>query len=258
MGTDSKDVASNLPGSVIGLVRAVLKHAPGKAVNHRLAMAFHTRMGFIPREVLIRSGDSAVMVGSPNARRVSQFATLAGRAGDVLFIEPEPTNYETIQEAAEPHSNVRVDNRGAWSGTGTRELLLADDSNPADHKVPVEDIEHDNDYREENYIDSIEIDVLPLDDILAEYDITPNYVEIMVNGGELEVLQGATETLEQTNLKLLVKGHARDENTGKPINRDIAEYLREYGFKTRIGASTSAAADTDDWEKRAGDVYAWK
>lgn len=142
---------------------------------------------------------------------------------------------------------------------GKKELLLGNDSNPGDHKVPVEGVEHDNDYVPGNYNQSILIEVAPLDTIIQEYDIVPNYIEIMVNGAEFEILKGATNTLSNSNLKLLIKGHQRSTATGDPLNRQISDFLQERGFQTTIGASTSkTVGNTGKWKRRSGDVYAWK
>lgn len=239
-------------------VKWALQRVPTRTLKNNLLLGIFKIRGHAPQALTKGPGDSAVMVGTPNTERVHQFADLVGENGSALFIEPEPNNHERLQRAATEYTNVTVDDRGAWSESAVQELLLAAESNPADHKVSVEGIEHDNDYRDENYVESTEIQVEPLDTILSEHGITPDYVEVMVNGAELKVLEGATETLANAKPRLLVKGHAREEETGKPINRQVAAMLEEYGYNTVIGAGKDpTVGDTDDWERRDGDVYAW-
>lgn len=228
------------------VVRRILRRTPGR-LRHRVLLTIFDSIGKIPRELVIETGDSTVMVGSPNAARLREFAGLTGSSGRVLFVEPEPENVRVLERAAADYHHAAVDDRGAWTESDTRELLLADESNPADHKVPVEGVEHDNDYRSENYNAAVEIEV------------EPDYVEIMVNGAEMEVLEGATRVLETASPTLYVKGHARSVDSGDPINERIAAFLEEYGYRAVVGApSGSTVGDTADWQQRAGDVYAWR
>lgn len=81
----------------------------------------------------------------------------------------------------------------------------------------------------------------------------------MVSGAELEVTRGRTQTLRPASPRLLVKGHARDTSTKEPINEIIAGVLRDYGYRTVIGAGgRSTVGDVEDWTERASDVFAWK
>jgi len=221
-------------------------------------LGFTTR-GLTPRGLLVDTDDTAIMIGSPNPVRVHQFARLTGHTGGVLFIEPAPTNASALRSVADQYSHANVDERGVWTENGAQELIVARPENPGDNKIPVENIEHDNDRREENYQKRIEIDVATLDSICRDHDLAPNYVEVMVNGAEMKVLEGATETLSNVGPRLLVKGHARYQESKEPLNRTIAAFLEDYGYETMIGASEgSAVGDSEDWDRRAGDVFAWK
>lgn len=240
------------------VLKSGLRSIPSES-KHELFKILHKSRGTALRELVISEGDSGVMIGSPNPQRVHQFAKLVGSDGRVLFVEPEPNNFNSLRKAGADYDYVDIVRLGAWSESGKQELLLGGESNPGDHKIPVENIEHDNDYRPENYNESIEIQVAPLDTILSENDVIPDYTEIMVNGAEFEILEGATDTLSSAEPTLLIKGHQLNTSTGEPMNKQIADHLRKYGYKTAVGASTRrTVGETDEWEKRAGDVYAWK
>lgn len=241
------------------VIRKMLHNIPSAYLKQELFKLIFKYRGHHVRELLLNEGDTAVIVGTPNQYRVHQFARLTGDSGQVVFIEPEPNNVKSLREAAREYSHVDIDTRGAWSTSGKQVLLLGSPSNPGDHKIAVDNIEHDNDYREENYTESVDIEVAPLDSILAEYEVEPDYIEIMVNGAELEVLKGATEVLTAGRPKLLMKGHQRNATTGEPMNRRLAEYVEQYGYQTVIGANQNeTVGETTEWTKRAGDVYAWK
>ncbi len=63
---------------------------------------------------------------------------------------------------------------------------------PGDHRLVIPEIEHDNDYKQENYyLKESNIEADTVDNMMRELNINHlNYIEIMVNGAELHVLQG--------------------------------------------------------------------
>jgi hypothetical protein len=81
-----------------------------------------------------------------------------------------------------------------------------------------------------------------------------DYIEIAVNGAGYQVLQGMGNLIECTD-RLLVKGHAREKDSGHAINRQIALYLSNHGFQTLL---TKRTPSFSAWGDREGDVYAWK
>lgn len=237
---------------------SVFYHLPAGSYKNKIRSTLIRRLNIAPREVLIDRGETAVMVGSPNPRRLHQFARSVGDHGRVLFVEPEPSNYNSLNEAAKKYSHASVDKRGAWSERGTQTLQLGGAEYPADHKIPVEGVKHDNDYREENYKQAVDIDVAPLDEIINDIEIRPDYVEIMVNGAELEVLKGANQMLREETPKLWIKGHALVDS-GEPINKEIVNYLADYGYHTAVSpGGDETVGETGEWEKREGDVFGWK
>lgn len=239
--------------------RKGLEYIPGRRLNHLVFLAIFKLLGSGPEELLIDEGDSAIMVGSPNPEQVHRFASLTGAEGTVLFIEPHPDNAASLRTASSEYDYVTVIEKGVWSSKGTQELMLAHPNHPGDNKIPVNGIQHDNDYRKENYNESIEIDVDTLDNIVEENHIQPDFIEIAVNGAELEVLRGLTNTLEAYLPRLFVKGHPREEGTGKPINTRIVDLLHEHGYQAVIGAATEpTVGDSEEWTRRDGDVYGWR
>ena len=77
--------------------------------------------------------------------------------------------------------------------------------------------------------EEIEIDIIRLDDeISIEKEIA--LLKIDVQGYELEVLKGATETLKRTSfITLELSNHQSYE--GAPLYYELDEYLRNNGFK---------------------------
>jgi FkbM family methyltransferase len=185
----------------------------------------------------------------------------AGSSGTVVIIEPAPENIERLHSILDnlPYDNVELVQCAAWDEHTNMELRLA--SRPDDHKVDVDNIEHDATHRPQNtYDEAVEVTARPLDTILRDLGVTEvDYMTVAVNGAELKVLEGAVQTLERSsNLRLFVKGHARTE-TGAPINRPIREFLEQKGFRTRLTkAGEPAAGNSPDWTRRAGNVFAYR
>lgn len=234
----------------------------GESKNTVRAAAFSRFSGWfpVPRAGLIDRGDSVVSVGAASPGQVHTLAHLAGRRGTVLLVEPSPTNHDFLEPATAEYDHVVLDKRGAWREAGTHTMKLAPEDYPADHKLEVENVEHDNDYRHGGYDDEVDVTVAPLDDILCDHGVHPDYVEIMVNGAELEVLRGASEMLDADGPRLWVKGHARDEETGEPLNERIVPFLEEdHDYETAVTRGGERTVGTvEGWERRDGDVFAYR
>jgi len=146
------------------------------------------------------------------------------------------TSIRRLEEARDRLNwpNVDLVRCAAWSESDEMKFSLA--AHPGDHKIAIDGIEHDNDYRPENtYEETTTVGAKPLDQIVEKHGLDQvNYVEIMVNGAEMEVLRGATHMLRGFRpIRLLVKGHARTEQ-GQPLNQEISEFLDRHGLATVV------------------------
>lgn len=205
-----------------------------------------------PNEFIIQKGDTVCLVGSPPGGEYLRMAKLVGKRGQVIVIEPEKGNLEKLRGEIKKEgiTNVKIIPKGAYSKKGRQTLFVSD--RPADHKIEISDIMHDNDLRQGAYISAEEIETDTLDNILNEIAVGHvDFVKITVNGAELEVLKGMEETLKG-DVKLYVKGCALKD--GEPINRIIASFLKNRGFITNV-LSEGTSPVSDDFV-RAGDIYA--
>ena len=214
----------------------------------------------IPREFLIQSGDIVVAVGVPFIETIRRFSMAAGAAGRVIVIEADKDNRERLESAIQVDGlkNVHIIGKAAWSKPGTCRFLLA--KRDEDHRLENPDIVIDNDLREEQesgaYRDCITVEASTIDLMMREAGVNRiDYIEITVNGAELEVIKGMESILPKTSL-VYAKGHVRDKTTGEPINRSISDYLRRHGFETVITVPSTSVVK--EWGLRDGDVYAWK
>jgi FkbM family methyltransferase len=208
---------------------------------------------------LINRGDVVAMVGSPHPQTIELMSRCVGAKGRVVLVEPEKENLKNHYSHIERYNlhNIAVVPKAAYNYSGKAKFLIA--PHVADHRIWIPEIEHDNDYRKEAYyVDAIDMEVDTLDNIFRELGLEHiDYIAIMINGAELHALEGMEKTLPRTK-RLFVKGHARKRTTKQPLHEQIRPYLETRGFHTALSRPSSSVSKTVEWEKRAGDVYAWR
>lgn len=169
-----------------------------------------------------KPGDVVVEVGAFIGYYAMRVAELVGESGHVIAIEAINENTDILKRNVEENQlhNVSIVPQAAWNSTGTltlyrearqqasilRKLVKPD----AELTVPC------------NTVDQM-LDNLGIEDI--------DFVRIQVNGAEVEVLEGMTETLK-TRPRLLVAGpYQRD---GQPSWRIVEEFLRSHSYTTEL------------------------
>lgn len=161
-----------------------------------------------PPYALLSPSTTAVQVGSPRdtllagRSRGMYFSLLSGRA---VVIEPDPASAEEFKGIAAKRgmNGVSVVNSGAWSNESTLRLYV-DPAHPATSFTAGTVGKYDPDSPEYDpealaRYQAIDVPVRPIDTILSELGITDlDVLSITTNGGEVEMLTGAAETLERT------------------------------------------------------------
>ena len=222
--------------------------------KHALRRFILRHRPYIPRELLINPGDCVVQVGTPNKQTVERISKAVGSSGRVVVIEPMNSGPFLTHIRTHALGNVDIIQKAAWSEAGSRELLVSDI--PGDHRLANESVLHDNDFRGDGYTSTTRVAVDTIDNIMRATDIHAiDFIEIAVNGAEHHVLKGMSTIILETN-RLFLKGHARDRESGDPINVAIAKDLRSKGFETHVTLPTPSVAK--DWGDREGDVYAFR
>jgi len=85
--------------------------------------------------------------------------------------------------------------------------------------------------RDMSIFEAIDVEIRTLDDILEECEITNiDLMKIDVEGYELEVFAGGTMALRRTSL-IVVEAAFFEAQKGRPLFKDIYEYLAEKGFE---------------------------
>ncbi|MCA9189260.1 MAG: FkbM family methyltransferase [Pirellulaceae bacterium] len=218
----------------------------------------------LPRELMVRAGDTVVQVGMWRERNLRRLAQCVGSSGQVVLIEAD--QHVAQRMAKYCHSiglrQVTIVNKGAWHERGTLELNVGQSA--ANNRLEADDVVMLGEVNTNAFAGVRTIEVDTVDNILAELGIDHvDYVEVSVNGVERQVLQGMRRTLSQVR-RIFVAGYARTEQGTRPTNVVVAEALADRGLQTCISCKTpprQARFDPEaarQWGHQDGHVFAWR
>lgn len=249
---------------ILGPLRAInstVKESPWK--NRVRAQLLDIRNG-LPRELMISRGDVVVQVGMWRERNLLRLSQCVGSTGRVVLIEADTRVTDKLRNYLSENNvhNVSIVNKGAFHKKGTVEFNLG--ASPGHNRIDGTGVEMVVNVNQDVFEKKATIDVDTVDNIVAELGIERvDYVEITVNGVELEVLQGMKNTLKHAK-RLFLAGYARDRASGDPTNQRTSQYLAQRGFRTTISRRTKATqgpynrAAVESWGMQEGHVFAWK
>ncbi|HBE71615.1 MAG TPA: hypothetical protein DDW52_26020 [Planctomycetaceae bacterium] len=80
-------------------------------------------------------------------------------------------------------------------------------------------------------VDRSEVSVSPLDHVCTQYELQlPHYLKVDVEGGELDVLRGATATLQQSVIAVRLEVCFFPMRENHPLAWDLMSYLQGFAF----------------------------
>jgi FkbM family methyltransferase len=143
-------------------------------------------------EPYVEPGDVVVDVGANYGYTTTYFASEVGPEGFVLSLEPEPETRALLEHNVRScgYRNVEIVPAAAGAHSG-RTHLWRSATNFANHSL--------NDSLVPNVRDSVEVDLVSVDDLCASRlgDRLPTVLKVDVEGWEWAVLQGARQVLEE-------------------------------------------------------------
>jgi len=160
----------------------------------------------------------------------------------IFAIEPVPVNVELLEQNINLNSseNIVVDSLAIGSEKGTKSLELSNHSNLhtfSDAEIPKSG-------------ETIQVDVLPLDEFLRQNDVSPgsvNCIRLDVEGFEYEVLQSAIEILSRESPFVL-----QMEFHNKLLAKDEADWiintLKNNNFNIKCIEHTGEEVTEPDWD----------
>ena len=176
-------------------------------------------------ERALRAGDLAADVGAYKGGYTYAMRRAVGEAGSVLAFEPQPELAAYLRRCVRDFgwSNVSVAEAALSSTAGSRTLRLPGDApSPAASLVGVSLPKGSRGY---------EVEVDTLDGFLAAHPPGRplRFLKCDVEGHELEVLAGASRTLERHRPLLLVECEVRHA-AGRPVEV-VFNHLRGLGYR---------------------------
>ena len=165
----------------------------------------------------LRPGMTFIDVGANKGDFTLLAARLAGKSGTVISIEPEPENYSILHRsiALNDYGNIRALQIALSDRDGTATMQIGPTSGA--HTLSPEF----------NGLRTVEVPTKTLDGIVAEQRLeSVDMIKIDVQGLELAVLHGASETL-RANPRIIV---LLDLPKQSEKRRAIGEYLAQFSF----------------------------
>lgn len=142
---------------------------------------------------------------------------------NLLFYEPLLKNFEGLKKSVGPEVDLR--NKALGNTTGKIAMFLEDRGLSSSILEPAYHLEQ---YPQIEFNEKEEVDIARLDD--EEFDRSLfNFINIDVQGYELEVFKGAEKTLESTDL-IISEINKEEMYKDCPKVEDVDSYLAGFGF----------------------------
>ncbi len=173
----------------------------------------------------IRSGDACVDVGGNLGYYSLLMARLTGPKGRVVTFEPVAENLAVLRENIEINKfkNIKVVDSALGERAGVLKLIRSGSetftATPSTRGYAVEG-EHME----------VEVRVDTLDSYLDREFLRPNVIKIDVEGAELDVLRGATETLRTARPTLLLEIHG----WGDPVSQAVMDLMVSSNYNVSL------------------------
>jgi FkbM family methyltransferase len=182
----------------------------------------HFEAGPIERlQEFIPTGSVVIDVGANVGFFSLRFARWVGSGGEVISIEPEDRNYETLVAALKrqsPSGRVRALKAVAAAAAGPM-FLEINQLHPADHKLSRDGT-------------GVAVEAVRLDDLVQDKGVRkPSLVKIDVQGAEMLVLQGAPDILRLAGPALFIELHEEGlQRFGASVSA-ILDHLSQFGYE---------------------------
>jgi len=175
---------------------------------------------------LVSPGDTVVDIGANIGYYTLQFARQVGNAGHVYAFEPDPRNFELLQENVwqNGYRNVTLVRAAVADRSGTTRLFLNPD-NRGDHRI----------YDGADDRQAIDVDMVSLDDYFADHEGRFDLVKIDVQGAEAAVFGGMRGILAAGRVgRVLSEFWPRGLKIAGGDARAFLEQRQRQGFAIRV------------------------
>lgn len=142
-----------------------------------------------------------------------------------MYFEPDPNSYNVIMNKLGGRSNVQIHNYALGNTNNMMKFNVS--SNESTSSSLLKPKLHLKQHPHVKFVDTIDVEVRKLNDFEVSSDF--NFINIDVQGYELEVFKGADKHLE--NIDYIMSEVNRDETyEGNGLIDDVDSFLSEFGF----------------------------
>jgi len=182
-------------------------------------------------QMLVRPGSVTYDIGANVGFLTLVAAHLAGAAGRVFAFEPLPQNFRQLER------NIQIN---GFEHVEARNIALADQDGPAIFLVsrsPTWGKLASVSGETAEQIGKIEVAVCRLDRVVQTDSLPlPHLIKIDVEGAEIEVLDGAMETIRKARPILLIELHG--------TNATIAQRLKAFNYYPAVVGSSKSVTES--------------
>jgi FkbM family methyltransferase len=139
---------------------------------------------------IIKKDDNVVDLGANIGLYSIILAKLVGKGGQVFSFEPDPSNFKLLSKNIEinKHDNVTLVQKAVSDKTSKTKLYISK-RNFASHRI----------FDSEDKRDSIEIDVIKLDEYFEKFQKPVNFIKMDIEGVEGAAISGASNLIKNLN-----------------------------------------------------------
>lgn len=182
------------------LVPPIATRAYQQTIGRRKLAAHHAAAMDAFFSALIPVDSLCFDIGANVGDRVAAFRRCGFR---VVAAEPQPACYAALRTAFADDPAVASINKAVGSRAGTATMMLSDNHIYSTLSQEfVESARRSGRFGNAKWNKSIEVDVLTLDQLIAEYG-QPAFIKVDVEGFELEVVRGLSRPVEALSLEWL-------------------------------------------------------
>jgi len=146
----------------------------------------------------IKKGDIVLDLGANIGYWTCLLAELVGKNGHVYAFEPEPHNFQLLKKNVEinKYQNVTLEQKAISNKNGKTNLFISDVK--TDHRI----------YDWSGNQESIEVDMIQLDDYFVNNKINIDYIKSNLQGADFAAVQGMRHLIKNSkNIKMIVEYH---------------------------------------------------
>ncbi|MGI8836178.1 MAG: FkbM family methyltransferase [Pyrinomonadaceae bacterium] len=239
------------------------RHGLAKGLRRRGGLAFLP--SFVPRSTemikeeefiasLDLSGETVYDIGADQGIYTLFFARKVGATGRVITFEPNPVSYSHVVTNVELNQFSNVEVRNVAIGDTPGKLTFAFPGKDPGRGTADELIREQ--ILKEPGSRAVEVAVEALDGLIATDGLPPpTFAKIDVEGFELQVLRGMSDTLRNRRPKLFIEIHGADMKAKTANIRQVGAFLLDLGYKIQHVESRQVITIDNVEEAREGHIY---